>query len=106
MRPAHHATSYPPEAPEVCCLNPNPSGQDTMKPKTKAESKVQIKLSVAKSVADACAAARQEATDTPYDWNATMAEAVEKENVEFRRHVAEYKTKSQPTAGLNFQPTF
>jgi hypothetical protein len=75
-----------------------------MKPKTKAEPKIQIKLSVAKSVADACAAARQEATDTPYDWNATMAEAVEKENVEFRRHVAEYKTKSQPTAGLTSSP--
>ena len=75
-----------------------------MKPKTKAEPKVQIKLSVVKSAADACAAARQEATDTPYDWNATMAEAVERENVEFRRHVAEYKTKSQPTAGPNSSP--
>ena len=49
-----------------------------MKPKTKAEPKVQIKLSVAKSLADACAAARQEASDTPYDWNATMAEALDK----------------------------
>ena len=75
-----------------------------MKPKTKAESKVQIKLSVAKSLADACAAARQEASDTPYDWNATMAEALDKENAEFRRHVAEYKTKSQPTAGLTSSP--
>ena len=75
-----------------------------MKPKTKAEPKVQIKLSLAKSVADACAAARQEATDTPYDWNATMAEAVERENGEFRRHVAEFKAKSQPTAGLTSSP--
>jgi hypothetical protein len=75
-----------------------------MKPKTKAEPKVQIKLSIAKSVADACVAARQEATETPYDWNATMAEIVEKENLEFRRHVAEYKAKSQPTAGLTSSP--
>jgi hypothetical protein len=76
-----------------------------MKPKTKAEPKVQIKLSLAKSIADACAAARQEATDTPYDWNGTMAEAVERENLEFRRHVADYKAKSQPTAGLSSSPT-
>jgi len=76
-----------------------------MKPKTKAEPKVQIKLSLAKSVADACAAARQEATDTPYDWNATMAEAVERENLEFRRHVAEYKANSQSTAELTSSPT-
>jgi hypothetical protein len=34
-----------------------------------------------------------------------MAEVVEKENVEFRRHVAEYKTKSQPTSGLTSSPT-
>ena len=34
-----------------------------------------------------------------------MAEAVERENVEFRRHVAEYKAKSQPTAGLTSSPT-
>ena len=76
-----------------------------MKPKTKAEPKVQIKLSLAKSVADACAAARQEATNTPYDWNATMAEAVERENIEFLRHVAEYKAKSQPVPGLASSPS-
>jgi hypothetical protein len=33
-----------------------------------------------------------------------MAEIVEKENLEFRRHVAEYKAKSQPTAGLTSSP--
>jgi hypothetical protein len=75
-----------------------------VRPKTKAEPKIQIKLSVAKSVADACAAARQEASDTPYDWNATMAEAVDKENAEFRKHLAEYKAKSQPTGGLTSSP--
>ena len=76
-----------------------------MKPKTKAEPKVQIKLSLAKSVADACAAARQEATDTPYDWNGTMAEAVDRENLEFRRHVAEYKAKISAHRRANSQPT-
>jgi hypothetical protein len=75
-----------------------------MKPRTKPEPRVQIKLSVAKSVADACEAARKEAAETPFDWNATMAEKIEKENAEFREFLAQYKAKSQPNAGLEISP--
>jgi hypothetical protein len=76
-----------------------------MKPKTKPEPKVKIKISVAQSVAAACDAARKEAADTPFDWNATMAEKIERENAEFRDFVAQYKAKPQPNTGLEVSPT-
>jgi hypothetical protein len=67
-----------------------------MKPKTKPEATVQIRVSVPKSLADACDLARKQAKDTPYDWNATMAEAIAKANTEFVKFLA----KSQPNVRL------
>jgi hypothetical protein len=37
--------------------------------------------------------ARKQAKDTPYDWNGTMAEAVEKANTEFVQFLAKNQTK-------------
>jgi len=62
-------------------------------PKTKPEPTTQIRISVPKSVADACELARKQAKDTPYDWNGTMAEAVEKANTEFVQFLAKNQTK-------------
>lgn len=75
-----------------------------MKPKTKPEPKVQIKISLAKSVAQACDLARKEAEHTAYDWNATMAEALEKANSEFLQFLAQDRTNAQPDTGLNSSP--
>jgi hypothetical protein len=72
-----------------------------VKPKIKPEATVQIRISIRKSVADACESARKLSKDTPYDWNATIAEAVEKANSEF----VEFLAKSQPKAGLAASPT-
>ena len=69
-------------------------------PKTKIELKEQLKISVAKSLATSCKAAKEEAEDTPYDWDLTMAEAIEKRNAEFRKSVAQFKAKSQPNSKL------
>jgi hypothetical protein len=65
-------------------------------PKTKPEKKVQYKLNLNESLAGKCDAAKKEAEDTPYSWDATMAEVIEKETASFRQFVAEFKAKSQP----------
>jgi hypothetical protein len=72
-----------------------------MKPKTKPEPTVQIRISVPKSLADACDLARKQSKDTPYDWNATMAEAIQKANTEFVQFLA----NSQPKPGLTSSQT-
>jgi hypothetical protein len=72
-----------------------------MKVKVKPEATVQIRISVRKSVAVACDLARQQSKDTPYDWNGTMAEAVEKANSEFVEFLAKAQPKVQPGRSLN-----
>ncbi len=73
-------------------------------PKTKAELREQLKVSVTKSLATSCKLAKEEATDTPYDWDLTIAEAIEKRTAEFRKSVAQYKAKSQANAKLTSSP--
>jgi hypothetical protein len=65
-------------------------------PKRKPEKKLQYKLNITESLAAKCDAAKKEAEDTPYSWDATIAEVVEKETESFRHFVAEFKAKSQP----------
>jgi hypothetical protein len=65
-------------------------------PKTKPEKKVQYKLNLNESLAAKCDAAKKEAEDTPYSWDATMAEVIDKETTSFRQFVAQHKAKSQP----------
>jgi hypothetical protein len=67
-----------------------------MKPKTKPEKKLQYKLNITESLAAKCDAAKKEAEDTPYSWDATIAEVVEKETAAFSQFVAEFKAKRQP----------
>lgn len=74
-------------------------------PKTKIELKEQLKISVTKSLSASCKRAKEEAADTPYDWDLTMAEAIEKRNAEFRKSVAQFKAKSQANAKLVSSPT-
>jgi hypothetical protein len=76
-----------------------------MKPKTKPESRIQIKLSMPKSLGEACETARKRADKTPYDWNATMVEAVEKANTEFSQFLDLHEANGQPKAGLTTSPT-
>jgi hypothetical protein len=71
-----------------------------MKPKTKPEKKVQYKLNITESLAAKCDAAKKEAEDTPYSWDATIAEVVEKETTAFRQFVADFKAKSQAESKL------
>jgi hypothetical protein len=73
------------------------------RPKTKPEKKVQYKLNLNESLAAKCDAAKKEAEDTPYSWDATMAEVIEKETASFRQFVAEFKAKSQPESQAESQ---
>jgi hypothetical protein len=72
-----------------------------MKPKIKPEPKVQIKLSMSKSLGEACEMARKRAEKTPYDWNGTIVEAVEKANTEFSRFLDQHEAKVQPKVSLS-----
>ncbi len=74
-------------------------------PKTKIELKEQLKISITKSLAASCKAAKEEARDTPYDFDLTIAAAIEKETAEFRKFVAQFKAKSQANSKLVSSPT-
>jgi uncharacterized protein YpuA (DUF1002 family) len=71
-----------------------------MKPRTKIELKEQLKISVNNSLFTDCKSAKEEAKDTPYDWDLTMADAIAKENAQFRKYVADFKAKSQTSTKL------
>jgi hypothetical protein len=70
-------------------------------PKTKPEPKVQVKLSMPESLGKACELTRKRADKTPYDWNGTIVEAVEKANTEFSQFLDQHEAKVQPNVRLS-----